>query len=155
MQADFASAESVEYFPARFAWSIGGDSFGEDCVMTDRRRNGVGVIDAGAETKPVSSIGAARDNLTNRAFHHVTDVTGALQFAWNELAATPPDAADVDCGSGRLRRDRAKPAVLDRGSEPVLENCFLEKSIVALVEVAGVEPVAGRTQAGETQDRVS
>ena len=45
-------------------------------------------------------------------------VGGALEFAGDEFAAAAADAADVDLGPGRLRRQRRQPAVADSRPMP-------------------------------------
>src|SRR5262245_12384379 len=113
----------------------------------------LGVPDAGTENEPGFAAETKRDDLVARAVDYRLEVGGVLQLGFDELAATSAHATHVNprrCSFGRQRR---QPAVADAVTDAVLEDDFVEDSVIALVEAAGVEAKGCRREAGDTHVR--
>src|SRR5262249_39586491 len=95
---------------------------------------------------PPSAIG---DDFIELALDQIILIGDVLQLAGDELAAANVHARHVDCDLGALRYQRGQPAVPDRIGDRVAVDDRIEPLVVALVEPAGVEAVAGRAESDD------
>jgi len=75
-------------------------------------------------------------------------IRSALELAGDEFTAAPADTADVDLGSGRLRRQRRQPTIPDSLANAVVENDSVEDFAFSFVETATVQPKWRRRESG-------